>query len=58
MQAWRFTTGFGYGNLRLETGPAPRAGPGPGEVLLEMRAASLKYLRTTWKQLPVICCRS
>ncbi|NKX43512.1 zinc-dependent alcohol dehydrogenase family protein [Roseicyclus persicicus] len=41
MQAWTFTTGFGFGNLALQDRPTPR--PGPGELLLEMRAASLNY---------------
>ena len=41
MQAWRFEDGFGYGNLRRVELDAPR--PGPRDVALEMRAASLNY---------------
>jgi NADPH:quinone reductase-like Zn-dependent oxidoreductase len=41
MQAWRFENGFGYGNLRRVDLPDPV--PGPGEVLLRMRAASLNF---------------
>ncbi|MFW5654690.1 MAG: zinc-dependent alcohol dehydrogenase family protein [Roseicyclus sp.] len=42
MRYWSFETGFGYGNLVLRTaGTPPR--PGPRDVLLEMRAASLNF---------------
>lgn len=41
MQAWRFDGGFGYENLRRVDLPEPA--PGPGEVVLKMRAACLNY---------------
>ncbi len=41
MKAWRFEGGFGLHNLRLKDLPDPV--PGPGEVLLTMRAAALNY---------------
>ncbi|KPQ14266.1 MAG: hypothetical protein HLUCCO18_15385 [Rhodobacteraceae bacterium HLUCCO18] len=39
MRQWSFETGFGYDNLVLGEADTPR--PGPRDVLLEMRAASL-----------------
>jgi NADPH:quinone reductase-like Zn-dependent oxidoreductase len=41
MRYWSFETGFGYDNLVLHEAETPR--PGPRDVLLEMRAASLNY---------------
>lgn len=41
MRSWCFETGFGYENLVLGEADTPR--PGPRDVLLEMRAASLNY---------------
>jgi NADPH:quinone reductase-like Zn-dependent oxidoreductase len=41
MRYWSFETGFGYDNLVLREAETPR--PGPRDVLLEMRAASLNY---------------
>jgi hypothetical protein len=41
MRYWSFDTGFGYDNLVLHEADTPR--PGPRDVLLEMRAASLNY---------------
>ncbi len=41
MQYWSFIDGFGFENLHRLDGPTPA--PGPGEVLLEMHAASLNY---------------
>lgn len=41
MQAWRFEGGFGFDALRRVELPDPV--PGPRDVLLEMRAASLNY---------------
>ncbi len=41
MRYWAFTGGFGYENLRLGEGETPR--PGPRDVLIEMRAASLNF---------------
>lgn len=41
MQYWAFDTGFGYENLALRQGAMPR--PGPRDVLVEMRAASLNF---------------
>jgi NADPH:quinone reductase-like Zn-dependent oxidoreductase len=41
MRYWSFETGFGYDNLVLHEADTPR--PGPRDVLLEMRAASLNY---------------
>lgn len=41
MRQWSFETGFGYDNLVLGEADTPR--PGPRDVLLEMRAASLNY---------------
>jgi NADPH:quinone reductase-like Zn-dependent oxidoreductase len=41
MQYWTFDTGFGYDNLALREAPMPQ--PGPRDVLLEMRAASLNF---------------
>jgi hypothetical protein len=41
MRHWSFETGFGYDNLVLREAETPR--PGPRDVLLEMRAASLNY---------------
>jgi NADPH:quinone reductase-like Zn-dependent oxidoreductase len=41
MRHWSFENGFGYDNLTLREGDTPR--PGPRDVLLEMRAASLNY---------------
>jgi NADPH:quinone reductase-like Zn-dependent oxidoreductase len=41
MRYWSFDTGFGYENLVLREAETPR--PGPRDVLLEMRAASLNF---------------
>jgi NADPH:quinone reductase-like Zn-dependent oxidoreductase len=41
MRHWSFDTGFGYENLVLREADTPR--PGPRDVLLQMRAASLNY---------------
>lgn len=41
MKYWSFSEGFGLDNLVCRTGETPR--PGPRDVLLEMRAASLNY---------------
>jgi NADPH:quinone reductase-like Zn-dependent oxidoreductase len=41
MRFWSFAEGFGYENLVLREGETPR--PGPRDVLLEMRAASLNF---------------
>jgi len=41
MRAWQIEGGFGIDNLKLVERPEPE--PGPGEVLLRMRAASLNY---------------
>jgi hypothetical protein len=41
MRYWSFEKGFGYDNLVLHEAETPR--PGPRDVLLEMRAASLNY---------------
>ncbi|MBF9058563.1 zinc-binding dehydrogenase [Rhodobacterales bacterium HKCCSP123] len=41
MQAWRFEGGFGFESLRRVELPDPV--PGPRDVLLSMRAASLNY---------------
>jgi NADPH:quinone reductase-like Zn-dependent oxidoreductase len=41
MQAWRFEGGFGYDALRQVELPDPV--PGPRDVLLDMRAASLNF---------------
>ncbi len=41
MRHWSFQSGFGYDNLVLRETETPR--PGPRDVLLEMRAASLNY---------------
>ncbi|MBL8660377.1 MAG: NAD(P)-dependent alcohol dehydrogenase [Rhodospirillales bacterium] len=41
MEVWQLTSGFALD--KLELGERPDAEPGPGEVLLEMRAASLNY---------------
>lgn len=41
MKYWSFSKGFGLENLVLEEKDIPR--PGPRDVLLEMRAASLNY---------------
>jgi NADPH:quinone reductase-like Zn-dependent oxidoreductase len=41
MRHWSFDNGFGYDNLVLREADTPR--PGPRDVLLEMRAASLNY---------------
>jgi NADPH:quinone reductase-like Zn-dependent oxidoreductase len=44
MQAWELRDGFGLEHLRLVE--RPDLEPGPGEVLLRMRAASLNYRDT------------
>jgi NADPH:quinone reductase-like Zn-dependent oxidoreductase len=41
MRYWSFEKGFGHDNLVLHEAETPR--PGPRDVLLEMRAASLNY---------------
>jgi NADPH:quinone reductase-like Zn-dependent oxidoreductase len=41
MRYWSFDTGFDYDNLVLREADTPR--PGPRDVLLQMRAASLNY---------------
>ncbi len=41
MRAWQIEGGFGIDNLKLVERPEPE--PGPGEVLLSMRAASLNF---------------
>lgn len=41
MRFWSFAEGFGHENLVLREGETPR--PGPRDVLLEMRAASLNF---------------
>jgi NADPH:quinone reductase-like Zn-dependent oxidoreductase len=41
MEYWSFSNGFGLDNLIRKTGELPH--PGPRDVLLEMRAASLNY---------------
>lgn len=41
MRYWAFTKGFGYENLGLHKGEMPD--PGPRDVLIEMRTASLNY---------------
>lgn len=41
MRYWSFESGFGYDNLVMREAEMPR--PGPRDVLLEMRAASLNY---------------
>jgi NADPH:quinone reductase-like Zn-dependent oxidoreductase len=41
MRYWSFEKGFGYDNLVLREAETPR--PGPRDVLLQMRAASLNY---------------
>lgn len=41
MRVFQIQDGWGFDNLKLATRPEPK--PGPGEVLLRMRAASLNY---------------
>ena len=41
MRAYQIQTGFGYDNLVCVDLPDPN--PGPGEVLVRIRAASLNY---------------
>lgn len=41
MKAWRVEGSFGLANLRREERPDPE--PGPGELLLRIRAASINY---------------
>ncbi len=41
MRAWEIQNGFGLDNLRLAERPDPR--PGPGHVLIRVRAVSLNY---------------
>jgi len=41
MRAWEIQSGFGLANLRLAERPDPR--PGPGHVLIRVRAVSLNY---------------
>ena len=51
--------GFGLDNLALVERPDPR--PGPGQVLVRLRAAALNYrdlLTVEGKYNPSTCCRS
>ena len=41
MRAWVITDGFGFDNLRIEDRPEPQ--PGPGQVVVAVRAISLNY---------------
>lgn len=41
MRAWEIQSGFGLANLRLAERPDPR--PGPGQVLIRVRAVSINY---------------
>src|SRR6185436_11871209 len=41
MKAWEIQNGFGLANLKLAERPDPR--PGPGQVLIRVRAVSLNY---------------
>lgn len=41
MKAWEIQGGFGFDNLKLAERPDPR--PGPGHVLIRVRAVSLNY---------------
>jgi NADPH:quinone reductase-like Zn-dependent oxidoreductase len=41
MKAWEIQGGFGLGNLTLAERPDPR--PGPGQVLIRVRAVSINY---------------
>ena len=41
MRAWEIQSGFGLANLRLAERPDPR--PGPGQVLIRVRAVALNY---------------
>ena len=41
MRTWEIQSGFGLANLRLAERPDPR--PGPGQVLIRVRAVSLNY---------------
>src|SRR5262245_60681423 len=41
MRAWTLADGFGFDHLRLTDRPDPK--PGPGQVVVAIRAASLNY---------------
>jgi NADPH:quinone reductase-like Zn-dependent oxidoreductase len=41
MKAWTIEGGFGFENLKLVDCPEPK--PGPGQIVVRVRAVSLNY---------------